>query len=122
MRSIACLSALPLIALSLALAGCGSSAPQQTPVVINTPPPVTAAVPPAPPSTPADSGLVTQCQSLFARTLGSQPVNYASPAVASAGGSTTIHLAAQPLDMPQTPPIQYTCSFSGTALTSAGAS
>jgi len=122
MRSIACLSALPLLVLPLALAACGSDRPQQTPVVINTPPPVTAAVPPAPPSTPADSGLVSECQNLFARTLGDQPVNYASPAVASAGGSTTIHLAARSLAMPQTPPIQYSCSFSGTALTSAGPS
>jgi len=112
MRLLSCVIALPLV-----LAACASSEPA-TPVVINTPPPVMAAVP----STPAESGLVAQCQGLFTRSLGGQPVNYASPAVASAGGSTTIHLAAQPATMPPMAPIQYTCSFSGTTLTSAGLS
>jgi hypothetical protein len=112
MRLRLCLAALPL-----ALAACGSEPPPQpTPVVINTPP----AQPVAPPTTPTQSGLVTECQGLFAQALNGQPVNYGSPAVASAGGSTTIRLVAQPVTAPPTPPMQYTCSFSGTTLMAAG--
>jgi len=108
-----------LLALPLAVTACGDSPPPApTPVVINTPPapPATASIP----STPAQSTLVTQCQGLFAQALGGEPVNYASPAVASAGGSTTVHLAAQPVTTLPAAPVQYTCSFSGTTLTAAG--
>jgi hypothetical protein len=110
-----------LLALPLSVAACSSPPPPPAPppVVINTPaPPVTTVVP----STPAESGLVTQCRSLFAQALGGATVNYGSPAVASAGGSTTVHLVAQPVTAPPTPPVKYTCSFSGTTLTAAGLS
>jgi len=100
-----------LCALPLALAACGGSPPPDpTPVAINTPPP----------STPAESGLVAECQGLFAQALGGQAVTFESPAIASAGGSTTIHLAAQPITAPPSAMLQYTCSFSGTALTASG--
>jgi hypothetical protein len=110
---------LGLLALPLALAACGSEpAPAPTPVVINTPPPITAAVP----STPAQSALVMQCRDLFAQTIGGAPVDYGSPAVVSAGGSTTIDLVAQPVTPTPSPPMQYHCRYNGTTLTAAGRS
>jgi hypothetical protein len=109
---------LVLLALPLAISACGGSEPPPpTPVVINTPPPAPVVVPP---TTPAQSSLVTQCQGLFAQALGNQQVNYATPAIASAGGSTTIHLAGQPMASPSGAPLQYVCTYSGTTLTAAG--
>ena|SRR5271168_4842190 len=109
---------LGLLSLPFALAACGHPPPQPTPVVINTPP--APPVAPVSPTTPAESTLVTQCQGLFAQALGGGPVDYGSPAVASAGGLTTIHLSGQPLTSPPVPPAHYTCSYSGTTLTAAG--
>jgi hypothetical protein len=116
MRLTSCLLALPL-----ALAACGSPSPpppQPIPVVINTPAPPPPVFIPAPPA----ASLVSQCQGLFAQALGSEPVNYSSPAVASAGGSTTIRLSAQPMSPTPVAPVQYTCSFSGVTLVAAGLS
>jgi hypothetical protein len=114
---------LVLLALPLAMSACGGSEPPPpTPVVINTPPPSAPVVVAPPPTTPAQSSLVTQCQGLFAQALGNRPVNYATPAITSAGGSTTVHLAGQPAMSPPGPPLQYMCTFSGTTLTAAGLS
>ena len=109
-----------LLALPLALAACGSPPPppQPVPVVINTPAPPPPVIIPAAPTT----NLVSQCQALFTQALSGEPVNYSSPAVASAGGSTTIRLSAQPLSPTPVPPVQYTCSFSGVTLVAAGLS
>jgi len=41
-------------------------------------------------------------------------------AITSAGGSTTIHLAGQPMASPSGAPLQYVCTYSGTTLTAAG--
>jgi hypothetical protein len=112
---------LALLALPLAITACGGSEPPPpTPVVINTPPAPAPVMVAPPPTTPAQSSLVTQCQGLFAQALGNQQVSYATPAITSAGGSTTIHLAGQPMLSPSGSPLQYFCTFSGTTLTAAG--
>ncbi len=108
-----------LLALPMAaLAACSSPPPppQPAPVVINTPAPPPAVVIPAAPTT----SLVSQCQGLFTQALAGEPVNYGNPVIASAGGSTTIHLSAQPMSPTPVAPVQYTCSFSGTSLIAAG--
>jgi hypothetical protein len=110
-----------LLALPIAVAACGSDTPPPTPppVVINTnpaPTTFTAAVP----TPPSPGSLVNQCQGLFAQALNGQAVNYAAPAINSAGDSTTVRLAARPVTAPPGTVVQYSCSFTGSTLIGSG--
>jgi hypothetical protein len=113
---------LGLLVLPLALAACGSPPPPPAPipVVINTPPAPPPQITEVMPATPVESSLVTQCQDLFARALNGEPVNYGSPAVTSAGGTTKVQLVAQPVSPTPSASVQYSCRYSGTTLTAAG--
>jgi hypothetical protein len=107
-----------LLVLPIAVAACGSETPPPSPpVVINTTPAptFTASVP-----VPSSSGLVNQCQGLFAQALGGQAVNYAAPAVTTAGDATIVHLAARIVTAPPGTVTQYSCNFTGGTLTGAG--
>jgi len=108
------------LALTLALSACGGSAPPPTPVVINTPPAPPPVIASTAVLTPTQSALVAQCQSLFSQAMGGRAMNYSSPAIATAAGSTTIHLAGVPYGALREPATQYSCSYSGGTLTAAG--
>ncbi|MEA2756380.1 MAG: hypothetical protein QOJ54_2669 [Aliidongia sp.] len=107
---------LALLAVPFVVAACGSDAPPPTPVVINTTPAptFTASVPATP------SGLANQCQGLFAQALDGRAVNYATPAISSAGDATTVRLSARPVTAAPGTVVQYSCNFSGSALVSSG--
>jgi hypothetical protein len=107
------------LAVTLALSACvGSAPPPPTPVAIAPPPPPVIAS--TVPVTPTQSAMVAQCQSLFSQAMGGQAMNYSAPAIATAAGATTIHLAAVPYDAPRQPAMQYSCSYNGATLTAAG--
>jgi hypothetical protein len=109
-----------LLALPFVLAACGGY--DNTRPGIVTPPaavaPTTTIMPSSGSSTGA--GMINQCRDLFAQSLAGQPVSYDSPSVTTVANLTTVRLTAVNAGFAGPVPYNYTCTFNGNMLTTAG--